>query len=108
MMCMYCEYRMENMLSLDAPTEDGEATLMDILEDSSPLIEDVLTDRDLLQYLIERLHKLTPDTDRLISLFENKEHLSDRAIARELGIPHQTFVDRMKRIREDMKKERFS
>jgi len=108
MTCMDCEYRMENMVSLDAPTGDGEGTLMDVLEDSSPLIEDVLADRDLLDFLIMRMQEMLPDTDRLISLLEDRERLSVRAMARELGIPYQTFAYRLKRIREEMNKERFS
>ena len=79
-----------------------------VLEDSSPLIEDVLVDRDLLDCLIGRMRQMIPDTDRLISLLEDKERLSIRAMARELGIPYQTFANRLKRIREEMNIVRFS
>ncbi len=54
------------------------------------------------------MRQMIPDTDRLISLLEDKERLSVRAMAGELGIPYQTFVYRLKRIREEMNKERFS
>ena len=79
-----------------------------VLEDSSPLIEDVLVDRDLLDCLIGRMRQMIPDTDRLIALLEDKEHLSVRAMAGELGIPYQTFANRLKRIREEMNIVRFS
>ena len=45
-----------------------------------------------------------PDAETLIARWKENDRISDRAIERELGVPHRTFVDRMKRIRAELKR----
>ena len=45
MACMYCDYRCDGTLSLNMPQGDDEdVTLMDIIPDNSPAMEDVQAD----------------------------------------------------------------
>ena len=106
MACMYCEYRIENALYLDAPEADGNVCLADILPDDSTLLEDVQADRDLLNQLIARLYEMDPDADALLEQWQKHDHISDRAIARMLNCPQRTFADRIKRIRTELRRIR--
>ena len=42
------------MLSLDVPTEDGNANMYDTIPDTAPTMEDVISDAILLEQLIHR------------------------------------------------------
>lgn len=106
MACMYCDYRIENALYLDAPEADGNVCLKDIIPDNSPLLEDAQADRDLLNRLIDRLHDLDPDADALLEQWQKENRISDRALARALNCPQRTFADRMKRLRTELRKTR--
>lgn len=106
--CENCEHHINNgPVSLDEPqTDDGNA-LADILEDTAPLVDQVVSDRILLEQLFARLHELDPEADTIIRLWqENPEGISDRAIARELGRPQKTFADQMKKYRTDLRRIR--
>ena len=103
--CDLCEYHAAgDMLSLDVPTEDGNANMYDIIPDSAPTMEDVLSDAMLLEQLIARFRELDPDADRIIELL--MDELSDRKIAEKLGRPQRTFADQMKKIRTELRKIR--
>lgn len=56
------------MLSLDVLTEDGNANLYDTIPDTSPTMEEVISDAMLLEQLIARFRELNPDADRIIEL----------------------------------------
>ena len=103
--CDLCEYHAAgDMLSLDVPTEDGNANMYDIIPDSAPTMEDVLSDAMLLEQLIARFRELDPDADRIIELL--MDELSDRKIAEKLGRKQRTFADQMKKIRTEPRKIR--
>ena len=103
--CDLCEYHAAgDMLSLDVPTEDGNANLYDTIPDTAPTMEDVLSDAMLLEQLIARFRELDPDADRIIELLGDE--LSDRKIAEQLGRPQRTFADQMKKIRTELRKIR--
>lgn len=103
--CDLCEYHAAgDMLSLDVPTEDGNANMYDIIPDSAPTMEDVLSDAMLLEQLIARFRELDPDADRIIELL--MDELSDRKIAEKLGRKQRTFADQMKKIRTELRKIR--
>jgi DNA-directed RNA polymerase specialized sigma24 family protein len=106
MMCDDCEYRINKVLSLDAPEADGNVCLADILPDDSSLLEDIQADRDELKQLIARLYELDPDADALLEQWQTNDHISDRAIARMLNCPQRTFADRIKRIRTELRRIR--
>lgn len=103
--CNLCEYHAAgDMLSLDVPTEDGNANLYDTIPDTAPTMEDVLSDAMLLEQLIARFRELDPDADRIIELLGDE--LSDRKIAEKLGRKQRTFADQMKKIRTELRKIR--
>lgn len=103
--CDLCEYHAAgDMLSLDVPTEDGNANLYDTIPDTAPTMEDVLSDAMLLEQLIARFRELDLDADRIIELL--RDDLSDRKIAEQLGRKQRTFADQMKKIRTELRKIR--
>lgn len=103
--CDLCEYHAAgDMLSLDVPTEDGNANMYDTIPDTAPTMEDVLSDAMLLEQLIARFRELDPDADRIIELLGDE--LSDRKIAEHLGRKQRTFTDQMKKIRTELRKIR--
>lgn len=106
--CLGCEYHAAgDMISLDEPTTDGNGNMYDYLPDSTPLMENVITGRMLLEKLFSRLRELDPDADRIIQLWkDNPKGISDRKIAKTLGRPQRTFADQMKRIRTELWKIR--
>lgn len=107
MMCMYCDYRCDGTLSLNMPQGDDEdVTLMDIIPDGSPAMEEVQADRDLLDRLIRRLYEIDPDAESILAMWKENDKISDLAMAEALGCKQRTFADRMKRIRTEMRKIR--
>lgn len=103
--CDLCEYHAAgDILSLDVPTEDGNANLYDTIPDTAPTMEDVLSDAMLLEQLIARFRELDLDADRIIELL--RDELSDRKIAEQLGRKQRTFADQMKKIRTELRKIR--
>ena len=70
------------------------------------MLEDDAADRDLLARLIARLRELDPDADAILTLWQENDKISDRAIAKALGRPQRTFADQMKRYRTELRKIR--
>lgn len=107
MVCMDCEFCKASVISLDAPQGDDEdTTLMDAIPDGRTLLEDDAVDRDLLARLIARLRELDPDADAILTLWQENDKISDRAIAKALSRPQRTFADQMKRYRTELRKIR--
>lgn len=106
--CENCEHHIHNgPVSLDEPQTDDGDTLADTLEDTAPLVDQVVSDRILLEQLFARLRELDPEADTIIRFWkEHPEGISDRAIARELGRPQKTFADQMKKYRTDLRRIR--
>ena len=103
--CDLCEYHTAgDILSLDVPTEDGNANMYDTIPDTAPTMEDVLSDAMLLEQLIAKFRELDPDADHIIELLGDE--LSDRKIAEQLGRKQRTFADQMKNIRTKLRKIR--
>lgn len=106
--CDLCEYHKGyDVLSLDVPmTEDGN-TLLDSKELAEPeLMEEIISDRILLEQLFQRLRELDPDADKIIGYWLDDSSISDREIARRLGRKQRTFADQMKKIRTELRKVR--
>ena len=81
-----CEYHTAgDILSLDVPTEDGNANMYDTILDTAPTMEDIISDAILLEQLITKFRELDPDADLIIEMLGNK--LSDRSsvASRELS-----------------------
>ena len=105
--CAACPFRRAgDGLSLDYTTTDEDGTEIcwaDNLEDPSPLIEDIVTDTQVLNQLFQRLNELMPE-----ALAIGKMRLSgksDLAIAREIGIKNTTFRSRLNRAKEVLERE---
>lgn len=106
--CIGCEYHAAgDTLSLDVPNPDGNGNMYDYLPNNNTPIEELISDRILLEQLFARLRELDPEADTIIQLWmDHPEGISDRAIARELGRPQKTFADQMKNYRTDLRKIR--
>lgn len=104
--CIGCEYHAtDDILSLDVPNPDGNGSMYDYLPNNSKPMEEVITDRMLLEQLFARLRELDPEADTIIQLWkEHPEGISDRAIAKKLGRPQKTFSNQMKKYRTDLKR----
>ncbi len=105
--CATCPFRRAgDGLSLDYTTKDEDGTdicWVDNLEDPSPLIEDIVTDTQVLNHLFQRLNELMPE-----ALTIGKMRLSgksDLAIAREIGIKNTTFRSRLDRAKKVLERE---
>lgn len=106
--CIGCEYHAAgDTLSLDVANPDGNGNMYDYLLDNHTPIEELISDRILLEQLFSRLRELDPEADTIIQLWmDHPEGISDRAIARELGRPQKTFADQMKKYRTDLRRIR--
>ena len=105
--CLNCEYHATgDITSLDQPLSDGNGTLCDYMPDRSKSMEEIISDRMLLEQLFARLHELDPDADIIIQCWLDDYKISDRAIAEKLGRPQRTFADQMKKIRTELRKVR--
>ena len=104
--CIGCEYHAAgDTLSLDVTNPDGNGNMYDYLPNNNTPIEELISDRILLEQLFARLRELDPEADTIIQLWmDHPEGISDRAIARELGRPQKTFADQMKKYRTDLRR----
>ena len=106
-MCDDCEFHAPgDILSLDMPTsnDDGdEATLLDMLEDPAPSIEEVICDKAELDQLFERLNELMPEAVQIGKL--RQEKLSDEEIAKAIGIKRTTFRSRLEKVKSQLAAE---
>ena len=100
--CCSCEFRRAgDMCSLDyeMENEEGDAfTALDSLADPSPLIEDIISDRDQLTHLFQRLGEIMPEALRIGEL--RLQGLSDSAIAGMVGIKRTTFLSRINKAKK--------
>jgi len=105
--CLDCEYHAAgDTTSLDQPLPDGNGTVSDYIPDRSKAMEEVITDRMLLEQLFARLRELDPEADTIIQCWLDDYKISDRAIAEKLGRKQRTFADQMKKIRTELHKIR--
>ena len=98
--CENCEHHLGyGLLSLDAPNAEDGSTLLESEELATPnLMEEVISDRILLEQLFHRLRELDPDADKIIEYWKDDCSISDREIAKRLGRKQRTFADQMKKI----------
>ena len=105
--CLDCEYHATgDITSLDQPLSDGNGTLCDYMPNRSKSMEEIISDRMLLEQLFARLRELDPDADIIIQCWLDDYKISNRAIAEKLGRPQRTFADQMKKIRTELRKVR--
>lgn len=106
--CDHCEHHLGyGYLSIDAPnTEDGSTLLESKKLGTDALLEEVVSDKILLEQLFQRLRELDPDADKILKCWIDDSSISDREIARRLGRKQRTFADQMKKIRTELYKVR--
>ena len=105
--CFDCEYHAAgDISSLDQPLPDGNGTIGDYVPDRSKAMEEVITDRMLLEQLFARFREFDPEADTIIQCWLDDCKISDRAIAEKLGRKQRTFADQMKKIRTELRKIR--
>ena len=98
--CQTCPFRRNDVFSLDKPLETAEGeevSLLDSIPDDSPLISDLIADKDQFGQLLRRLQEIMPEAIEIGRLRE--KGLSDTAIAGEISIPRKTFTDRIQKAR---------
>ena len=106
--CTTCPFYRNPYSSLDdtfLDKSEEEHTFLEMLEDPSPLISDILADTERLNELFLKLDTLMPEAIEIGKLRELG--FSDAAIAEKIGIPRQTFDYRLKKVKQ-MLKEEFS
>lgn len=105
--CPTCEFsRAGDVLSLEHELSgegDDALTMLDTLVDTSPSIEDIISDFDELAQLLHRLAEIMPEAIKVGIMRE--QGLSESAIAAELGIPRTTLRSRLAKAREQLKPE---
>lgn len=105
--CYTCPFRRQgDLVSLDVniSKEDGdEITWVDALEDTAPLIEDLVTQKADLDQLFQRIEELMPQALQIGAL--RQQGMTDTAIAEEIGVGRKTFAHRLMRLREVLEKE---
>ena len=91
--CGLCRYRSAgDTLSLDAGYEGEEGsklTLLDTIEDLAPNIEEIITDKLMLNELFKTLDELDPDSRRICELI--RQGKTEREIAAEFGVRQSTL-----------------
>ena len=106
-MCDDCEFHAPgDILSLDMPTSNDdcdEVTLLDMLEDPAPSIEEVICDKAELDQLFDRLNELMPEAVKIGQL--RQEGLSDEAITKIIGIKRTTFRSRLEKAKAQLAAE---
>ncbi len=105
--CLDCEFRDNTTVSLNHPLPDGEGTLEDYVPCNAPTPEEIVSDKILLECLIDHLRENDPDADQIIQIWkDNPDGISDRKVAQMLGRAQRTFAYEMKKFRADCKKIR--
>ncbi len=102
--CEHCCYHQGgyNMLPIEdvfCSTDSDDATPEDIIpDDRAELVDEIVTDRLLLEHLIRRIDRLIPNGGDIFQLMA--EGASEREITRALGISAQSTTNyRCKKIR---------
>lgn len=105
--CLVCPYHSAgDVHSLDYTIENengDETTMLDKLEDGSPSIEEVVTDKLVLEQLFDRLAEIMPEAKRIGEL--RLAGLTDTEIAGIIGISRTTFLSRLKKAAQAIQRE---
>jgi len=105
--CFTCPYRRAgDTISLDycmSDDEGNEKAMVDTIPAPSPLIEDLVADRMVLEALVARLTEIMPQALEIINM--RLDGLTNTAISETIGIPRKTFTDRWKKAAAILKSE---
>ena len=99
--CVTCPfYRAGDKLSLDYTVEDedgNEKAWVEDLKDPSTAMEEIVTNRILLNQLLTRINELMPYAIQIGEL--RQKGFSEDAIAAEIGIGRKTYAYRLKKLK---------
>lgn len=105
--CLTCPYHTNgDMSSLDdtfISKEGEEHSYIEVLEDTSPMIDDILADGERLRNLFIKLNTLMPEAIEIGKLRE--EGLSEDSIAKRIGIGRKTYAYRLKKVKKQLEEE---
>lgn len=104
--CLTCQFsRAGDSRALDylLSDEDESVSLIELIEDNKPLIEDSVLESIQLESLFNRLIELMPQAIEIGKL--RLEGMSDRQISNVIGVNRQTFEYRINKVKETLKKE---
>ncbi len=105
--CATCPFRRAGaFLSLNKTVEDEDGNEIewgDLMEDSSARFDETYAEVEELQEMLGRLSHLMPEAIQIGEL--RLQGCSDLEIARRIGIPNTTFLSRIKKVKETLKKE---
>lgn len=105
--CLVCPYHSAgDVHSLDytIENENGDGTTMlDKLGDTVPSIDEVVTDKLVLEQLFGRLAEIMPEAKRIGEL--RLSGLTDTEIAGIIGISRTTFLSRLKKAAQAIQRE---
>ena len=105
--CEDCEFHAPgDMLSLDATRKDDDGEdvcILDCIASPESILNEIILDQLVMQQLLKRLEELMPEAIEIGKL--RQEGLSDEAIADIIGIKRTTFLSRLKKAEEKLRKE---
>lgn len=100
--CALCEYRAAgNRVYMESDEEEDE--LFENIGDERADTEKAVTDKMLLEEVLDRFRELDPDADRIIAMWSENPDISDREIAARLGRGQSTFQKQIARYRSRLK-----
>ena len=104
--CQTCPFRRNDVFSLDKPLETAEGEEMSLLEsipDESPLISDIIANKEHLNLLFRRLNEIMPEAIEIGRL--RQIGLNDSDIAARIGKPRTTLLSRLQKARKILEPE---
>lgn len=102
--CDCCRYYIPDpaLLHLDAPvTMDENLSLMDTIANDTPLPEEIIADKELLDALIRELAQLDERERRMCALMSA---VSEREAAKQMGIPRNSLAYQWAKLRDKLAK----
>ena len=104
--CQTCPFRRNDVFSLDKPLETAEGEEMSLLEsipDESPLISEIIANKEHLNLLFRRLNEIMPEAIEIGRL--RQSGLNDSDIAARIGKPRTTLLSRLQKARKILEAE---
>jgi len=104
--CQTCPFRRNDVFSLDKPLETAEGEEMSLLEsipDESPLISEIIANKEHLNLLFRRLNEIMPEAIEIGRL--RQIGLNDSDIAARIGKPRTTLLSRLQKARKILEAE---
>lgn len=100
--CLLCNYHCNgDHLYFTDLNKQTDADIFECIPNNSQPIDKALADQDEYERITKRFMEIDPLAPEIIHIYrENDSHISDREVARKLGINDRTFAYRMKKDRQ--------